>query len=184
MKGGDFSWPPVGTFHGHQWGPQLATSGYFLMATDIKRLRGKPWKAWEWLTDVHASGYPSSSPTGSWHAPPTIDLWEPYDWRPSRTFLREREGEVPPCHLPVGGRLEVDLRCGDRWSRAGSWEATTVAWSRPEPQQWSAELDTPTSLNPSALFPHISRAKYAPPPLRGSNRLKHPADQEVAVACP
>ena len=35
MKGGDFSWPPVGTFRGHQRGPQLATSGYFLMATDI-----------------------------------------------------------------------------------------------------------------------------------------------------
>ena len=35
MKGGDFSWPPVGTFRGHQWGPQLATSEYFLMATDI-----------------------------------------------------------------------------------------------------------------------------------------------------
>jgi hypothetical protein len=34
MKGGDFSWPPVGTFRGHQWGPQLATSEYFLMATD------------------------------------------------------------------------------------------------------------------------------------------------------
>src|SRR5665213_2522165 len=34
MKGGDFSWPPVGTFRGHQWRPQLATSGYFLMATD------------------------------------------------------------------------------------------------------------------------------------------------------
>jgi hypothetical protein len=33
-KGGDFSWSPVGTFRGHQWGPQLATSGYFLMATD------------------------------------------------------------------------------------------------------------------------------------------------------
>ncbi|MHB2029485.1 MAG: hypothetical protein ACYCPT_11795, partial [Acidimicrobiales bacterium] len=35
MKGGDFSWPPVGTFRGHQRGPQLATSRYFLMATDI-----------------------------------------------------------------------------------------------------------------------------------------------------
>jgi len=34
MKGGDFSWPPVGTFRGHQRRPQLATSGYFLMATD------------------------------------------------------------------------------------------------------------------------------------------------------
>ena len=37
MKGGDFSWPPVGTFRGHQWGPQLATSEYFLMATDSTR---------------------------------------------------------------------------------------------------------------------------------------------------
>ena len=39
MKGGDFSWPPVGTFRGHQWGPQLATSEYFLMATDMARDR-------------------------------------------------------------------------------------------------------------------------------------------------
>ena len=38
MKGGDFSWPPVGTFRGHQRGPQLATSGYFLMATDTSSL--------------------------------------------------------------------------------------------------------------------------------------------------
>ena len=37
MKGGDFSWPPMGTFRGHQRGPQLATSGYFLMATDTLR---------------------------------------------------------------------------------------------------------------------------------------------------
>lgn len=35
VRGGDFSWPPVGTFRGHQRGPHLATSGDFLMATDI-----------------------------------------------------------------------------------------------------------------------------------------------------
>jgi hypothetical protein len=37
MKGGDFSWPPVGTFRGHQRRPQLATGGYFLMATDTPK---------------------------------------------------------------------------------------------------------------------------------------------------
>ena len=36
MKGGDFSWRPLGTFPGHQRRPQLATSRYFLMATDSK----------------------------------------------------------------------------------------------------------------------------------------------------
>jgi len=40
MKGGDFFWPPVGTFRGHQRRPQLATSGYFLMATDKTSGRG------------------------------------------------------------------------------------------------------------------------------------------------
>jgi hypothetical protein len=34
VRGGDFSWPPVGTFRGHQRGPHLATRGDFLMATD------------------------------------------------------------------------------------------------------------------------------------------------------
>jgi hypothetical protein len=34
VRGGDFSWPPVGTFRGHQWTLQLANSGDFLMATD------------------------------------------------------------------------------------------------------------------------------------------------------
>src|SRR5580658_85081 len=40
VRGGDFSWPPVGTFHGHQRGPHVATSGDFLMATDIPHLYG------------------------------------------------------------------------------------------------------------------------------------------------
>ena len=34
VRGGDFSWPKVGTFHGHQRGPQLAIIGDFFMATD------------------------------------------------------------------------------------------------------------------------------------------------------
>ena len=35
VRGGDFSWPKAGTFRGHQWGPQLAITGDFFMATDI-----------------------------------------------------------------------------------------------------------------------------------------------------
>ena len=34
-RNGDFRWPPAGTSRGHQRGPQLATSGDFLMATDM-----------------------------------------------------------------------------------------------------------------------------------------------------
>jgi hypothetical protein len=34
VRGGDFSWPKTGTFHGHQRGPQLAITGDFFMATD------------------------------------------------------------------------------------------------------------------------------------------------------
>src|SRR3954447_4738445 len=45
---GDFRWPPAGTSRGHQRGPQLATSGDFLMATDNWRLH-RPW------TDPRAS---------------------------------------------------------------------------------------------------------------------------------
>ena len=37
MRGGYFWWPKTGTSRGHQWVHQLATSGYFFMATD-KRL--------------------------------------------------------------------------------------------------------------------------------------------------
>ena len=36
MRGGDFCWPPAGTFRGHHRGPHVATSGYFLMAMDIR----------------------------------------------------------------------------------------------------------------------------------------------------
>ena len=34
VRGGDFSWPQAGTSAGHHWGPHLATSGDFFMATD------------------------------------------------------------------------------------------------------------------------------------------------------
>ena len=34
VRGGDFWWPPAGTFHGHQRGHQLAITGDFFMATD------------------------------------------------------------------------------------------------------------------------------------------------------
>ena len=37
VRGGDFSWPQAGTSAGHHWGPHLATSGDFLMATDTKK---------------------------------------------------------------------------------------------------------------------------------------------------
>src|SRR5580698_10399276 len=33
-RGGDFSWPKVGTLRGHQRGLQLAITGDFFMATD------------------------------------------------------------------------------------------------------------------------------------------------------
>jgi hypothetical protein len=63
----------------------------------------------------HGSGWPtcarvppSCSPTGSLPGPPTTDLWEPYDWRRSRTVLREREGEAPSRHSPDGRELEKE----------------------------------------------------------------------------
>src|SRR5580693_7789621 len=34
VRGGDFSWPKVGTLRGHQRGLQLAITGDFFMATD------------------------------------------------------------------------------------------------------------------------------------------------------
>jgi hypothetical protein len=34
VRGGDFSWPQAGTFHGHHRGPQMAISEDFFMATD------------------------------------------------------------------------------------------------------------------------------------------------------
>jgi hypothetical protein len=38
VRGGDFSWPQAGASPGHHWGPHLATSGDFFMATDRARL--------------------------------------------------------------------------------------------------------------------------------------------------
>jgi hypothetical protein len=43
---------------------------------------------------------PPCSPTGICCLPPHGGLWEPYDGRPSRTVLREREGEAPSRYSP------------------------------------------------------------------------------------
>ena len=50
IRGGEFPRPPVDTFRGHQWIPQLATSGYFLMATDITHFK---------LINIYKSGCPA-----------------------------------------------------------------------------------------------------------------------------
>ena len=43
---------------------------------------------------------PPCSPTGTCCLPSHAGLWEPYDGRPSRTVLREREGEAPSRYSP------------------------------------------------------------------------------------
>jgi RNA-directed DNA polymerase len=65
----------------------------------FKRLRGRPDRAWRWLDTA-----PRRQPTlfAHWHllTSPTPGLREPYDGRPSRTVLREREGEAPSRYSP------------------------------------------------------------------------------------
>ena len=46
------------------------------------------------------SASPPCSRTGTCCHPPNAGLWEPYDGRPSRTVLREREGEAPSRYSP------------------------------------------------------------------------------------
>src|SRR3954447_21680748 len=50
-RNGDFRWPPAETSRGHQRGPQLATSGDFLMATDTRSAKRGTASAWH-LGDV------------------------------------------------------------------------------------------------------------------------------------
>jgi len=80
----------------------------------------------------HGSGWtpfdgasPPCSRTGTCCHPPHAGLWEPYDGRPSRTVLREREGEAPSR-----SRHELSaLRAGEL--RRGR---------RPRPRRWPGVL--------------------------------------------
>jgi len=60
----------------------------------LKRLRGRRAKASAGWTLFDSTSL-DCSPTGTSSRPPTAGLWEPYDGRPSRTVLREPEGETP-----------------------------------------------------------------------------------------
>lgn len=56
VRGEDFSWPPAGTFHGHQRRPHLATSGDFLRAMDMATLAedARSWTHIEFLARLVA----------------------------------------------------------------------------------------------------------------------------------
>jgi hypothetical protein len=57
----------------------------------------------------HGCDSRSSSPIGISSPHRHAGLWEPYDGRPSRTVLREREGEVPSRYSPGEHDREVSL---------------------------------------------------------------------------
>ena len=59
---------------------------------------GQPERGGGWTPFDGAS--PPCSRTGTCCHPPHAGLWEPYDGRPSRTVLREREGEAPSRYSP------------------------------------------------------------------------------------
>ena len=70
----------------------------------FKRLRGKPERSWDWLAQARQR-HPNRFAHWQLARHTQAGLWEPYDGRPSRTVLQEREGETPSRHSPDAGPL-------------------------------------------------------------------------------
>ena len=82
----------------------------------FKRLRGRPTRAWTWLDAVRRRQPTPLRPLAPPRLHPSAGLWEPYDGRPSRTVLREREGEVPSRHSPGTRRASApNSGCPSLW---------------------------------------------------------------------
>jgi len=134
----------------------------------------------------------NSSPTGTSSHQPEAGLWEPYDGRPSRTVLREREGEVPSRYSPGPGARDgdrgADPGCVPQY-RAVSKQPRRV---RPRPTQGQAETDArsqdrsgrvggdPRSrvhTEPAPWPLRVGRrSPNTPPPNRGSIQRTHRCD--------
>jgi hypothetical protein len=106
----------------------------------FKRLRGKPWQAWEWLAKVRQHNPRLFRPLARCSAHPRPDCGSRMTGDCHVRFCESGRGRFPPATHPIGGRWRhgTNLR-GQLVPGRGAEKRHPMAWAGPQPQQRSAE---------------------------------------------